>query len=92
MDMVETSHKQFASLLGEIGQMRNDFKEHIQDDKKRFDAFDNQLVMMNSNIEEILGIMKAFSLGKSFLMGLGVLIGTIVAIVVGLKQIVGWLS
>lgn len=72
--------------------MRNDFNEHIKEDKKAFAAFDSQLVNMNQNIEEILNIMKAFSLGKSFLMGLGVLIGTIVAIVVGLKQIVGWLQ
>ena len=81
-----------AAVLTEIETMHTAFRNHIADDSKRFDNFDTQLGVMNKNLEEILDIMKAFTLGKSFIIGVGVFIGTLVAIVLGLKQIVSWLQ
>lgn len=80
------------AVLAEIESMNTAFKHHIADDKVRFDNFDGQLATMNKNLEEILDIMKAFSLGKNFILGLGIFIGSLIAIIVGLKQIVGWLQ
>ena len=88
-----------AAVLERIEDMSTAFKNHIADDKIRFDSFDLQLGTMNTNmttmnttLEEIRDIMKAFTLGKKFVIGMGIFVGSLVAIVVGLKQIVGWLQ
>lgn len=81
-----------VAVLAEMESMNNAFKKHIIEDKERFDGFDGQLANMNKNVEEILDIMRAFSLGKNFILGLGIFIGSIIAIIVGLKQLVGWLQ
>lgn len=80
------------AVLLEIESMNNAFKHHIEDDKERFDRFDTAMEKMNANVEEMLDIMKAFKLGKSFIIGVGAFIGALVAVIIGLKQIISWLQ
>ena len=78
--------------LKEITGLRESFQHHMIEDQKRFGNLDDSMAKMNTNVEEILDIMRAFHVGKSFVVGSGILIGSVIAIVVGLKEILAWLK
>lgn len=73
--------------------------DHKDEDRKNFVELKDMIVElkaeqkeMREQLQSILDIFKAMGYGKKFLLGLSVVIGAIIAILLGLKQIVHWLS
>ena len=86
--MQDTAERAIAEITG----IRESFKNHLIEDEKRFGKIDDELAKANGHLEEMLDIMRAFNLGKSFIIGCSIFIGSFIAIVVGLKQILTWLK
>lgn len=79
-------------IFNELAALKRSFEQHVKDDDMRFTKIEQSLVTMNTNLEELLEIVRAFSRGKSLIAGLSIFIGSMVGIVMGLRQIVAWLK
>lgn len=79
-------------ILEELTHLKESFERHVLEDVKQFAEINENLAKLNVNVEELLGILKAFTLGKSMFMGISIFVGSIVGFIVGLRQIIAWLK
>lgn len=66
------------------------FKAHIEEDKRRFTAIDDSIKLMHTDLKEFIKVIQAIGVGKRFIIGLAIFIGSVVGIVIGAKQIINW--
>ncbi len=82
--------KRIDSLESITDDIRNDFKSHYLSDEKHFASIEQSVGEMHKDIKELLEILSALSWGKKAGVGLLWFIGSVIAIIIGLKNISGW--
>lgn len=81
----------------ELVLVRTAFERHIEDDKREFGAIKasiqvntDRIKTIDENVQELLDIIKALSLGKRMVIGASIFVGSVVALALGLRSILGW--
>ena len=89
--------KEAVAIEKELSLLRRGFEIHIEDDKRQFQSIKDsikintdRIVTIDNNVQELLDIIKALSVGKQIILGTSIFLGSIIGIGVGLKAILGW--
>ena len=97
MERTSVKSSDLAKMASELIALRKDFEDHLLSDAKEFEGLRKALKentaltqQTHNNVQEILDIISALTLGRKLVIGFSVTLGAIIGGTLGLKTILGW--